>query len=469
MENEELIEVLRHVDFELLDQDSLYPTVHADNVVILGHLHCLPSTVELFRMIMQSDIAIDNSRIIIAPKPYSSISSAVRDLRTLGVHLIDEEIEFLPGQYDKMINPVIQSACEYAMLTCNKIKAKHGKPRLIIIDDGGMMTDVWWRKYPKNGIEVISIQQTASGMWRQSQCLPRPHIDVARSAAKKIFESRIISEGVLRKVKTLDVIKPGISVGVVGMGVLGRAIFKELKKILAEKGSFFKLFVYDKEALPREYDKYKCNNIYEVLQKSDVVLGCTGRNWLSTHYLADIKHKIQFISCSSRDVEFQNLLNLVRDRGGYLRNLYQNFEVEVVEGQKHYIANGGFPINFDRVSEYEKLKEIAITRGLIFGALLQAFCIKFPIHKEYTIKLAPSFQKYLVDRWLELSRITCEQFGLSRAAVDSQDWWSANSAGENYIPAVLNDADEEISSSKELYIYIRNVLRNKATMKLLDS
>ena len=91
-----------------------------------------------------------------------------------------------------------------------------------------MLTETWWRLYGAQSFEVVSVQQTASGMRRKPEPSVLAKIDVARCAAKRHFESKIISEGVLKKVRALDIIQGASKVGVAGVGAVGGALARSL-------------------------------------------------------------------------------------------------------------------------------------------------------------------------------------------------------------------------------------------------
>ena len=90
-----------------------------------------------------------------------------------------------------------------------------------------MLTATWWLalKDSAGSLEVVSVQQTASGLGpRRLRRSPIVKIDVARSAAKRVFESRIIVDGVLAKIASLNRLLDRTNhFGVVGLGALGKA------------------------------------------------------------------------------------------------------------------------------------------------------------------------------------------------------------------------------------------------------
>ncbi len=156
-------------------------------------------------------------------------------------------------------------------------------------------------------VEVVSVQQTASGGNKEASADEIGKIDVARSAAKRQFESTIIAAGVLKKVSALDVLKVSKRVGIVGVGALGGALATDLSR----RGRCINLYDIRRD-YPRPRTSVRYPKLSVFLNDCDLVFGCTGRNFLLTDQLQKIKpgHSLHFVSCSSRDVEFLDLIRL---------------------------------------------------------------------------------------------------------------------------------------------------------------
>lgn len=104
----------------------------------------------------------------------------------------------------------------------------------------------------------------------------------------------------------------------------------------------------------------------DLLANSDLILGCSGRDvFIDSDVRFSGRSKI-FASCSSRDVEFRTLLNVLPVGRAY--ETASGF----VNDSHCVVLNGGFPINFDRKQEWERPEEIALTRSLIGEAVVQA-------------------------------------------------------------------------------------------------
>ena len=418
-----LRDILLGVDFQKLERDGYERQVRGEDAVILAHLHCLPSIQQFFSTLMRDDLAIPGRQIILIPKAYSTIASVEANLRRMGLTVLTNSSPFKPGRYDNFASVSLQSGCRSAVSVCREIMKKGRKPRLVLVDDGGLLTETWWRHYATAGVEVVSVQQTASGVTRKSLPSEIGKIDVARSAAKRQFESSIIAAGVLKKVSDLDVLKVSKRVGIVGVGALGGALAADLSR----RGRCVNL--YDlKRDYPRPRTSVRYPKLSVFLNDCDLVFGCTGRNFLLADQFQKIKlgHSLHFVSCSSRDVEFLDLLRLGQIKRETIGDGFGRLEVSFRGAKPHFVENGGFPVNFDRRTEQETPDEIALTRALVLAGVFQALCVKVKERHENFLMLSPTIQQVLVHQWLELTRKSATDFGVT-ADIGSLDWWKDHS------------------------------------------
>ena len=427
MEDRRLWDTLLGVDFQLLEYDGYQRQVRGEDTVILAHLHCLPSLFPLIWILQREDLSIPAKQIIVIAKPYSTIPSTLRDLRGLGITILSPETNFQLGQYDQAVSKHLSEGCERAKAVCNDVRKRGRKPRLILVDDGGMLTETWWAHYTDEKIEAVSVQQTASGIRRDPRPSEIAKIDVARSAAKKYFESKIIAAGVLKKVRELDVFARASSIGIAGVGAVGGALAFDL----ASRGTVPHLYdVRENYKAPAE--ARKVFRIGEFLNKCDVVFGCTGRNFLKPEFLRRIRrdHKITFVSCSSRDTEFQYLLQLGKLKSAP-SDQFGRLEISFDGGRCHTVENSGFPINFDRIEEQEGTDEIILTRALVLTGIFQAVCVNVNKPRNDLLRLSPSIQKRLVEQWLAMTGQCAENFHLRKTDIKALKWWTENSYGDS--------------------------------------
>ena len=113
-----LWDVLLEVDFRVLEKDGYEPQVRGGDVVVLAHLHCLPSIVRLFYILLTQDLSVPAKQVILIPKPYSTIASAADDVRKLGISIIRTDGQFRLGRYDEAVSSHLKEGCRKAHHIC---------------------------------------------------------------------------------------------------------------------------------------------------------------------------------------------------------------------------------------------------------------------------------------------------------------------------------------------------------------
>ncbi|MEA3044669.1 MAG: release factor glutamine methyltransferase [Sphingomonadales bacterium] len=315
--------------------------------------HILPSSIGFIRRIRE---AFSPLGFFLFGKAYSTIPSAAREASRLGLSVLDQNERSHIGQ----------------------LSASSGE--VIIMDEGGGLHD----RFPvRDDVLAVGVEQTTAGNrvnWKY------PTVLVCRSAAKLEFEAQIIARGILRKLEALGLLASRPNIGVLGLGALGG----ELARRLAERG--FAVSGYDPKPVngplgslrrPRE----------EVVASSSLILGVTGRDCLAGMSPPSAKGQKVLVSCSSSDVEFASMRPFLRPAGGYevLSGAFGSADVTLM--------NGGFPINFDRETEWETPDEIWLTRSLCFEGLLQARSLIGS--RPRGVMLDPQVQAALVGQWLD--------------------------------------------------------------------
>ena len=414
-----LDEILGEVDPGILEREGFRRRVPACKCVVIAHVHVVHSVVPLFKRLIALGFRPDAS--IIVPKPYSTIKKARDALGDLRCEVMDDTSgDFAPGRYDDAAERMLQRACRRGLALFESGRCR----RCVLIDDGGLLTEEWNRLNEK-GYDTISVQQTASGFSRAPH-VPVRRVDVARSAAKRFFEAKIIAAGVFRKVRELHVLRETKNVGVVGMGYVGRAIAAEL----ARRGKT--VYAYDKtpgRTTPG------CQNVAhwsDCIRNAGFIFGCTGTDFMGQSGLRwlDAVGEKHLASLSSRDVEFQGLLRhgrpLERDgKFGLVKASYR-------DSGPFLIMNGGFPVNFDREAEWESDEAISLTRGLVLLGALQALYHDAEVPNTATEKLSLASQKALVRRWLDRRVKSSGEYGVGPADFEDEGWWYRNSGGAEY-------------------------------------
>jgi hypothetical protein len=421
-------------DDKILEKDGLKILVNPKNVFILAYVHCLPSMIYLIGALIEL-YGIDPSQIIVLCKPYSRIDGAIKKLKMARVRVLDSSFKFQPGRYDEEAWKGISNACDFVYKLSKKSIGKSNRPRVILVDDGGLLTEHWYRKFRDQEIEVVSVQQTASGVGRspiESRILK---INVARSAAKKWFESRIIAAGVLNKIESMMEIGSSGPIGVVGTGAIGNA----LVNLLNEKQ--FDVLTYDRVSCNTNINRRNVRiaaKVDELIREARIIYGCTGHNWLRADKLRG-KNAIKMISCSSRDIEFKEVLQVFAKRWeGEWTDGEQYGPITLEGGAERIVLNGGFPINFDREIEWERRQEIVLTRALVLLGIVQAMSVKVGRVARGAMKLAPHAQMAIVHKWLveveEMSRgknrsDILYEFGVESSEIERGGWFEENSSG----------------------------------------
>lgn len=278
---------------------------YTEATVLLIHAHLLPSFETLLNCLVD-DFGFSADNIIVVGKAYSSIPVvASRIENRFGVeNTIIPEINFRPGLYDNSQTNNLYHGCARARNRITKIHGAGSKPRILLVDDGGLMTTVWESNFGHLSIDVVSIQITASGINRAPYNIPK--IDMARSAAKRNFESKVIADAIVKKIDTLDTGLFSRRIGIAGMGAIGTAV---ARKILS-KVQFNCVAALDSNpvSINRSLVPSGHSSVSHFLARTDVIFGCTGANWTTAiSRKSEIAGKV-FVSCSSRDVEFKYLL-----------------------------------------------------------------------------------------------------------------------------------------------------------------
>lgn len=419
-------EALYVVDDLLLQKDGMSYQKHPQDVYILAYIHCLPSTVSLIQSLVWQTGVLPR-KIVILPKVYSLIEGAVELMKSLGVSVIEQSMCFKYGHYDEAAWEAILLACKIMREKIERNKHGANRARVILVDDGGLLTGWWSKLYRYDNIDVVSVQQTASGLWREPYSTMIPRINVAHSAAKKIFESKIIARGVAKKISAMNLFTGEERIGIAGYGAVGKAVAHKYR----EEGR--KVVVYDRvyQEKIEEREITKTESMRRMIISSDIIFGCTGRNWYPVEVCRMIGGKKIYVSCSSRDVEYKGIMAELGEKIEDACDASQQFkDVEIyTDSGKATVKNGGFPVNFDRKREWESRQEIILTRALVLIGIVQAMSINTDREYKDVIMLGPNTQKYIVEKWIEdvygraPDKKILEEYGVTEKEFWDSEWW----------------------------------------------
>ena len=340
--------------------------------------HLLRSTVPLLETLIKAGAS--PSAIFVLGKVYSTQPAVLRYLQRLGCTVEVCERQSL-GSYDTDLDAASQRLWGRAITGLAP-----GSP-MIVLDHGGFLR----RAMPSNALldcSVAAIEHTSRGFFKPLQG-PVPCIDMARSTLKTALEPAIICEEVLGAVERRGIDVQQHSVGVLGIGAIGGCLAGRLHA----HGVSFR--VYDSADAKRRWAgarwgaKSVCQSPQTLLERSSLIVGCTGRDACYAVRWRNLQGERILVSASSGDIEFATLLRSLRQPVGYGPE-----DLIVAQGSARLrILAGGFPINFDSVAECENAS-IDLTRALTLVAIVQAGDM---VRRGNVIPLAASLQQ-LVQR-----------------------------------------------------------------------
>lgn len=355
-------------------------------------------------------------------KAYSTNQPTLTSLQRLGYAAADASGTMELGSYGKHLLEQVE-----AMWSSFSQTLEEGD-RIIVLDDGGYTL----RSCPPEVLkkhEVYGIEQTSSGIWDQPAMERMPVINVAASAAKVLIEPRIVAESVrLRIGKLIEDLRPR-SVGVVGYGNVGKAIYHHMSER-------YVTFVHDHSLSEEERhtlgDK-AIEGLPELLERADVILSSTGRDVSHPEWLFDSTGDRTLVSLSSSDVEFNWL---IRSCVPYLEepvtDPLQTLHIRTPNGHLLRVLRGGMVANFTGESESGPEDLIQMTRGLLLGAVIQIARDRDRLRtRKGAIMLDPAIQKNVMDLWLADQPDQRQNYQPHTIAGFSDvDWIAVHSAGE---------------------------------------
>ena len=242
--------------------------------------------------------------------------------------------------------------------------------KLLIIEDGGYHTatiDNLEAIFPElEGSIIGSVEQTTSGtrILSSRADYSYPSVSIARSEIKMCLESLFIGQKIVEELSSFisytDHFLNFSNVCVIGYGIFGRAVAKKLagyecNTVICERDSVIR------EAAEREGYSACAEITAEVFRDDQIFIAMTGNRSFGIRemeqYMNSKADNILLSSGSSKDVEYKEILNQIREPGesGLEFSLeesgpyYERYAVSDGKKQKHFwlIANG-MPVNFCR-------------------------------------------------------------------------------------------------------------------------
>ena len=450
---------------ERCNATQLLSHCNLDKIIVVGALHILETTASLLNSLIKLGIRPHN--MYFSGKSYSSSSIIEDEIYKRGINLIG-------NIQQKQIGEFKETFIEQIKLLWSKVEddleTKKNIERIIILEDGGCCLELLPDKLKFN-YKITGVEQTRGGLYSENiKILPCPLIDIATAASKKIIISPFIAEAVLKKVKEyfkqFEHMNKKIICGVIGNGAIGHAIVT----YLLNKG--FQVLIYDpneKSFTQTQPNLYRSPSIAYIIGNSQVIFGCTGRDVTENIDALSIINKDKyFISCTSQDVEFLSLLKQIAQ---YVK--VENPLADIVYNKdkttKVTIVQGGFPLNFDRTPESVPASEIALARGLMLGAFIQALFVSHNLIPDgvttnqtgQIYQIDPYIERFIVENWCSIMvNLYKENINQCPTIVDfyknnmdkyfsNIEWLVKNSGGTCYNIKRLKNAFEKVNINEE--------------------
>jgi S-adenosylhomocysteine hydrolase len=386
---------------------------------IVAIQHLFATTVSLFDEFFAAGLEASHAHLL--GKSYSSVEGPAGRLRERGAHVTIPECAPL-GQYHSYQRAAVSLWSDKVL---GDVAQRSG---LIVLDEGGDLLRTVSTKAAALP-STCGIEQTRSGL-RSMAKLPFPVIQVADSALKRHLEPPIIANEIMAGLSALRLPLEDLRIGILGVGSLGAAIAKRLARTQGE------VLVYDispdvMQRLGHQlHQAVACESLEALLSNADLILGCTGYDALAKVDWSKVKPMgaKHFVSCSSGDIEFRDLLERVPREG--LNGTIQNVTVTIQEISTT-IYNGGYPINFNRGRELSSANDIQLTRALLLGGVLQAAqMLRRNNADPGGVMLNPDFQRLVAREWLVRRPDLHKSYDsdVLRGIAD-RDWIAAHSGG----------------------------------------
>ncbi len=385
-----------------------------DSVAIVGTQHLLETTGSLARKLF--DVGLPPTNLYLLGKVYSTHESTAETIRSLGATVFSGSSPAKPGTFAYAIREDARSLWAEFLRNFRRNPVS----MVIVLDDGGSMRATI-PSIVREKCKVVGIEQTTFGigrhpLWNDNDRLPV--INVASTAAKRVYETPMIIAAILRRAKELVINSSG-RCGIVGLGKIGLELFRELDR----KGFDVHAFDRNEERMEMVPTLSRAKSAQDCVAKAEFVFGCVGGDGLEQCDLTSVSGPCSFASCSSGDVEFQSLLTgeLQWTRQG---RICPDLLATNTKSQLK-VLRSGFPINFDNSNESVPAKEIQLTRGLLLAAVLQARALmNHPPIKAMnrTMMLLPKYQQAVVRSWAQSS-------GRLDLSIKELDWFESESKG----------------------------------------
>ncbi|MFA5872192.1 MAG: methyltransferase [Parcubacteria group bacterium] len=377
-------------ELPLLDQfASIKNLPLQEDVLVIAHTHILESSYPLFRHLAA---VVGYKNMFLMEKPYSTIPSVADKVVEMGIELV--RVRMKTGlAYEFSVQDSIKVLWDKALSHSKKAAIS----KIVIIDDGAdIISNIPWADL--SGIDVIGVEQTTRGIVRLKEVYGNcpPVVNVAGSALKKEIESEIIAKAIAKEICLVAKKTGKRKIGIVGTGNIGKNILVEMDR-LKMAANYYDFSKFNAMGSSR---KGNVASISEIIEKNDIIVGATGKDFLKGVVLDKSKGEKYMLSTSSADVEFYSLLN----RAGFPSDSFETIRLQPHKGLILKIMNGGYPINFNREKEIESAEDMQLTRTLLFAGFAMALEVPKKKKAATIYKLAADLQRQILNIWVALAR-----------------------------------------------------------------
>ncbi len=397
------------------------------NTAIICVTHAFPTFIPLLHSFVR--LGGEPKKIFVMGKLYSECEAVVQKIIQDGFYYQRSSRPTMLGGFHRSfmrdINKLILKCISDISPTDN----------LLILDHGGHAL-AFMPPELLEGRRVVGIEKTTAGLLHpETAGLPFPVIHMADCAAKKILESPLIAEEITEKLAAfIPIQQRQLICGVVGYGAIGKAIADKLVSM------GHKVMVYDRNKTKIQHLKrtVQTSELSILIANCEYILDCTGDDISVTTDLLNITNGNKtLISCSSEDKAFRSLLQLVQSKhnGKLPENALEEITYQNEMGFPIRILRGGFPINFDNLSEASSPEDIQLTRALVLASVIQAvelFNHPMLLHTAGSYMLEPILQKFVVQEWFQSYPFAMTRYPKNIIDSFKDEQWIANNSGGQY-------------------------------------
>jgi S-adenosylhomocysteine hydrolase len=379
--------------------------------------HLFPSTRWLYEAL--ADNGLEKDKTVVIGKPYSTDQDTYRSMRQTGWN-----VSWMSEMTLHTSNGTFDDQGARLQQLFKDVDPKTTQKRFLLLDEGGKVLHALHEHFPEYAHLCVGVEHTDRGIQLlEGYELKCPVVNVARSPAKKRYESPMIGESVVASIDG-SLRELGISITpkeatILGYGAVGQNVAQSLRR----RG--YTVHVYDAD--PRKMEQAKKDGMItgtreEMLAHGHLTVGATGRGCLTVEEYALLPKKAVLANAASGRHEFG--LDAAYDvdaqvktgdphetftSDGLRRTLLRGTETIIgdaaaIDEQFHRVLrddqdpeverialNNGFVVNMqeDIPPEY-----IQLTRALILAGTLQAAAEKKP----GLVELDAGIQDFIVSR-----------------------------------------------------------------------